>query len=77
MPRHQDEIHGTVEPGFEACRIEFEANFRRGLEAKAQCCVYYKGKKVVDLWGVSAAAKSRRKEGEPEYGPESLQILHR
>ncbi len=39
-------IKGFVAPGFEPVRNAFEENFRRGLEASAQCCVYFGEEKV-------------------------------
>ena len=45
------EVHGYVEPGFEPVRDAFTENFRRRHELGAACSVYYKGEKVVDLWG--------------------------
>jgi len=45
------EIHGYVNPGYEAVREAFAENFARGREVGAACCVYHKGEKVVDLWG--------------------------
>lgn len=44
-------VNGSVAPGFEAVRDAFEANFRKGLEDGAACAVYFRGEKVVDLWG--------------------------
>lgn len=44
-------IHGTVAPGFEAVREEFERNFTERGESGAACAVYHHGRKVVDLWG--------------------------
>jgi CubicO group peptidase (beta-lactamase class C family) len=40
-----------VAPGFEAVRDAFNANFSRRHELGGACCVYYRGEKVVDLWG--------------------------
>jgi len=45
------EIHGHVSRGFEAVRIAFVENFSRRNELGAACCVYHRGRKVVDLWG--------------------------
>jgi CubicO group peptidase (beta-lactamase class C family) len=45
------EIHGFVGKGFEAVREVFAENFAKRREIGAACCVYHKGKKVVDLWG--------------------------
>lgn len=44
-------VGGFVRPGFEAVREAFIENFRRRGELGAACCVYYRGEKVVDLWG--------------------------
>jgi CubicO group peptidase (beta-lactamase class C family) len=46
-----DMIHGTVAPGFEAVEQEFRRNFTKRREWGAACAVYYRGEKVVDLWG--------------------------
>ncbi len=42
---------GHVEPEFEAVRLAFEENFAKRDELGGACCVYFKGRKVVDLWG--------------------------
>jgi CubicO group peptidase (beta-lactamase class C family) len=44
-------VHGTVQPGFEAVRFEFERNFTERKELGAAFSVYHRGKQVVDLWG--------------------------
>jgi CubicO group peptidase (beta-lactamase class C family) len=44
-------ISGHVKPGFEAVREAFVENFTRRNELGAACCIYYRGEKVVDLWG--------------------------
>ncbi len=44
-------ISGHVEPGFEAVREAFVENFTHRNELGAACCIYYRGEKVVDLWG--------------------------
>lgn len=44
-------ISGDVKEGFEKVRAVFEENFEKRKEIGASCCVYYKGKKVVDLYG--------------------------
>ena len=44
-------IHGFVRPRFERVRDAFEENFSRRHELGGACCVYYRGEKVVDLWG--------------------------
>ena len=44
-------ISGNVKPGYEAVREAFVENFTRRNELGAACCIYYRGEKVVDLWG--------------------------
>jgi len=44
-------IHGTVEPGFQEVRDEFQKNFLHRGEVGAACAAYVHGQKVVDLWG--------------------------
>lgn len=44
-------IEGHVSRGFEAVRDVFTENFSRRQELGGACCVYYRGEKVVDLWG--------------------------
>lgn len=44
-------ISGDVKPGFEAVREAFVENFTCRNELGAACCIYYRGEKVVDLWG--------------------------
>eukprot|EP00095_Tigriopus_kingsejongensis_P008027 maker-scaffold630_size122347-snap-gene-0.10 protein:Tk08027 transcript:maker-scaffold630_size122347-snap-gene-0.10-mRNA-1 annotation:"esterase" len=50
------EIFGSVGPGWEPIRAQFEQHFKDGAEEHAQVCIYHKGVKVVDLWGVSNEA---------------------
>ena len=44
-------IEGQVSAGFEAVRDAFAENFSQRHELGGACCVYYRGEKVVDLWG--------------------------
>jgi CubicO group peptidase (beta-lactamase class C family) len=44
-------VNGFARPDFEAVRDAFIENFQRGRELGAACCIYYRGEKVVDLWG--------------------------
>jgi CubicO group peptidase (beta-lactamase class C family) len=44
-------IQGQVSPGFEAVRDAFTENFARRRELGGACCAYYRGEKVIDLWG--------------------------
>lgn len=54
-------IHGFVHPGFDAVYEAFADNFAHRNELGGACCVYYRGEKVVDLWG----GIRNKKTGEP------------
>ena len=43
--------HGYVGAGFELVQEVFEGQFRHGRQIGAACCAYWRGEKVVDLWG--------------------------
>lgn len=49
--KNQKIVHGFTAPGFEAVRNEFEKNLTHRKEIGAACAIYYKNKKVVDIWG--------------------------
>lgn len=44
-------VFGDVSDGFDDVRDAFTENFTRRGELGGACCVYYRGRKVVDLWG--------------------------
>lgn len=44
-------IHGIISPDFEDVEVAFAENFAKRGEVGAACVVYYRGEKVVDLWG--------------------------
>jgi CubicO group peptidase (beta-lactamase class C family) len=44
-------VEGIVAPGFEEVRAEFERNFAERSEIGAAVAAYWRGEKVVDLWG--------------------------
>jgi CubicO group peptidase (beta-lactamase class C family) len=44
-------IDGMVAPGFEEVRVEFERNFTERGDIGAAVAAYWRGEKVVDLWG--------------------------
>lgn len=44
-------IHGFTAKGFEPVTKAFTQNFLDGNEIGAALCIYYKGEKVVDVWG--------------------------
>jgi CubicO group peptidase (beta-lactamase class C family) len=50
-PKAARHIEGRVAPGFEQVRAEFERNFTERGEIGAALAVYWRGDKVVDLWG--------------------------
>jgi CubicO group peptidase (beta-lactamase class C family) len=45
------QVEGDVSRGFESVREAFADNFARRGELGGACCAYYRGEKVVDLWG--------------------------
>jgi len=63
-------IEGDTQPGYEAVRDAFEANFERYGDVGAACCVYHRGRPVVDLWGGSADAA-----GERPWQRDTLQLV--
>ncbi|MDF1842939.1 MAG: serine hydrolase, partial [Rubripirellula sp.] len=44
-------ISGSVRPDFELVRQEFIRNFEARGEQGAACAIFFRGTKVVDLWG--------------------------
>ena len=44
-------LHGNVASGFEAVQTAFARNFTERGELGGACTMYYRGEKVVDLWG--------------------------
>jgi len=44
-------VDGMVAPGFEEVRAEFERNFAERGEIGAAVAAYWRGEKIVDLWG--------------------------
>lgn len=53
-------IEGSVAPGFESARREFEANFRERGDVGASLAIVRDGEMVVDLWGGSLDAAGAR-----------------
>lgn len=51
MSDSEPPIGGTVAPGFEPVRDEFERNFTQRGELGAAVAAYHEGETVVDLWG--------------------------
>jgi hypothetical protein len=44
-------VNGSVSAGFEKVKQVFAENFSQRQELGGACCAYYRGQKVVDLWG--------------------------
>lgn len=51
MPGNYAPVQGYVNKGFETVHDAFAENFTKRHELGAACCIYYRGEKVVDLWG--------------------------
>ncbi len=51
VPFEPATLQGSVAPGFEPVAAAFRENFEQRGERGAACAVYYRGRKVVDLWG--------------------------
>jgi CubicO group peptidase (beta-lactamase class C family) len=64
-------VEGQVAPGFEAVRETFEENFVRRAELGGACCAYYRGEKVVDLWG----GIRNKQTGEP-WERDTMVVVH-
>src|SRR5687767_10585362 len=60
-------VDGLVAPGFEAVRAEFERNFAERGEIGAAVAAYWRGEKVVDLWG-----GRRMPEGEAPWSEDTM-----
>ena len=54
VARGERQDGGWVAPGFEEVRAEFERNFAERGEIGAAVAAYWRGEKVVDLWGAAA-----------------------
>jgi len=54
-------IHGYVAPGFEEVKEEFIKNYIHKDENGSALAIYYKGEKVVDLWGGYRDVLTRKK----------------
>jgi CubicO group peptidase (beta-lactamase class C family) len=48
---HPVTVEGRVAAGFEVVREAFVRNFTHRRELGGACCVFFRGEKVVDLWG--------------------------
>ncbi|HEY6060192.1 MAG TPA: serine hydrolase domain-containing protein [Gemmatimonadales bacterium] len=63
-------IDGQVAPGFEAVRAEFARNFAERGEIGAAVAAYWRGEKVVDLWG-----GRRTPEGDDPWNEDTMVVV--
>ncbi len=63
-------VNGLVAPGFEEVRAEFERNFAERGEVGAAVAAYWRGKKVVDLWG-----GRRTPEGDEPWNEDTMVVV--
>jgi len=64
-------VQGYVSRGFEAVREAFIQNFVRRRELGGACCAFYRGEKVVDLWG----GVRNKHTGEP-WEEDTMVVVH-
>jgi CubicO group peptidase (beta-lactamase class C family) len=64
-------VDGHVSRGFEIVRDVFAENFNRRRELGGAVCAYYRGEKVVDLWGGLRSASTR----EP-WQPDTMVLVY-
>lgn len=64
-------IDGYVAPGFEEVRTELERNFAERGEIGAAVAAYWRGEKVVDLWG-----GRRTPAGDLPWNEDTMVIVH-
>lgn len=64
------QVHGFVAPGFDAVRTEFERNIAERGEIGAAVAAYWRGEKVVDLWG-----GRRMPEGDEPWDRDTMVIV--
>src|ERR1051325_9616438 len=63
-------VAGLVAPGFEAVKAEFERNFAERGEIGAAVAAYWRGEKVVDLWG-----GRRTPDGEEPWNEDTMVVV--
>lgn len=64
-------ISGFAAPGFEQVRTAFERNFAERGEIGAAVAAYWKGEKVVDLWG-----GRRTPQGDKPWNEDTMVLVH-
>jgi CubicO group peptidase (beta-lactamase class C family) len=63
-------VDGSVAPGFEEVRTEFERNFSERGDIGAAVAAYWRGEKVVDLWG-----GRRTPEGDAPWNQDTMVVV--
>jgi CubicO group peptidase (beta-lactamase class C family) len=63
-------IDGSVAPDFEEVRTEFERNFSERGDIGAAVAAYWRGEKVVDLWG-----GRRTPDGDAPWNPDTMVVV--
>lgn len=66
-----ERVQGIVAPGFEEVRAEFERNFAERGEIGAAVAAYWRGEKVVDLWG-----GRRSPNGNDPWNEDTMVVVH-
>ena len=64
-------VGGWVAPGFEEVRDEFDRNFAERGEIGAAVAAYWRGEKVVDLWG-----GRRAPDGDDPWNEDTMVVVH-
>ena len=64
-------VDGLVAPGFEEVRAEFERNFAERGDIGAAVAAYWRGEKVVDLWG-----GDRTPNGYAPWNEDTMVVVH-
>ncbi len=62
---------GSVAPGFEEVRAEFDRNFAERGEIGAAVAAYWRGDKVVDLWG-----GRRAPDGDAPWNEDTMAVVN-
>ena len=64
------QVHGVTDSGFEEVRAEFEHNFAERGEIGAAVAAYWRGERVVDLWG-----GRRTPEGDAPWNADTMVVV--
>jgi len=71
MKTMENQLGGFVAPGFEEVRTEFDRNFAERGEIGAAVAAYWRGEKVVDLWG-----GRRTPEGDAPWNEDTMVVVN-